>query len=360
MSTKHQPDFESAPAVTSPIFWHFAAKMVPWLLAISVYLVLATLLVRWDMGRTGEEGPDFGAELYGMYTQLFFEPTANLPRAPIARVVFWITPIFGVLLLVRGVVRVGASVFDVEERRKLWVKIMSDRMSNHIVVCGLGHVGIRIVESLKALGIDVIAIERSRVESFAQIAERLAVPVLVGDARRDDLLVQAGIARARAVVCATDDDLTNLEVAIDAKRENPQIRVVMRVFDQRVAGKIGSALALEETFSPAALAGPLVALQALANGVLGVYRVANGELRVDMEISAPKAWWGKTVAECEDAIDGRIVGLAKGERALKRPRHDTAIANGDLITLDVPATSVARLRALDAHGPRDAAAEGHP
>lgn len=342
------PDFAGAPSVTSPIFWHFARKMVPWLIAIAAYLVIATSVVRWDMRRVGEKGPDFGADLYGMYTQLFFEPTENLPRAPVARLVFWITPILGVLLLVRGVVRVGASVFDVDERRKLWVKIMSDRMKEHIVVCGLGHVGIRIVESLKALGVDVVAIERRQAESFAANAEKLSVPVLYGDARQDDVLVQAGIGRARAVVCATDDDLTNLEVALDAKRENPSVRVVMRVFDQRVAGKIGTALALEETFSPAALAGPLVALQALSNGVLGVYRLSNGDLRVDMEIGTPKAWWGTTVAECEDAIDGRIVGVSREGRTLDRPRHDTRLAKGDVLTLDLPAQSVPKLRTISA------------
>ncbi|MBX3232052.1 MAG: TrkA family potassium uptake protein [Labilithrix sp.] len=346
-----QPDFATTPSLSSPIFWHFVWKMVPWLVATAVYIVAAASIVRWDMGRIGEAREDFGAEMYGMYTQLFFEPTATLPHAPIARFVFWITPALGVLLLVRGVVRVGASVFDVEERRNLWVKIMTDRMKGHIVVCGLGHVGIRIVESLKALGVDVVAIERDKKESFVQTAERLSVPVHHGDARQDDLLSAAGIARAHAVVCATDDDFTNLEVAIDAKRENPDIRVVMRVFDQRVAEKIGSALDIEKTFSASALAGPLIALQAISNGVLGVYR-SNGDLRVDMEISAPSEWDGKTVVSCEDEIDGRIVALARSSGKQTRPRHDTKIERGDHLTIDLPASMVGTVERLTA---RDAA-----
>jgi len=302
--------------------------------------------VRWDTARVGEARPDFGADLYGMYTQLFFEPTASLPRAPIARLVFWITPVLGVLLLVRGVVRVGASLFDVQERHKLWVKIMTDRMDNHVVVLGLGHVGVRIVESLKALGVEVVAIERSNADSFGTNIERLAVPVLYGDARQDDLLLQAGIARARSVICATDDDFVNLEVAIDSKRENPDIRVVMRVFDQRVATKIGTALALEETFSSAALAGPLIALRALSEGVLAVYRESTGNLRVDMEITALEAWAGKTVADCEDAVDARIISTRKSEGASKRARHDTKIAKGDLVTLDIAAENIGKLGSL--------------
>jgi voltage-gated potassium channel len=338
------PDFARTPSVTSPIFWHFVRKLFPWLVAIAGYVLVATLVVRWDMTRTGEPLLDFGANLYGVYMQLFFEPTEALPQAPIARVVFWITPLLGVMLLARGIVRVGASVFDVEERRRLWVKIMTDRMKDHVVVCGLGHVGIRVVESLKTLKAPIVAIERQGAESFAPVVERLGIPVLYGDARRDDLLLEAGIRRARAVVCATDDDLTNLEVAIDAKRENPAIRVVLRVFDQRVAGKIGAALALDETFSSAALAGPLVALQAMEKGVLAVYRLEDGSLRADMQVEAPPRWVGRTVEECEDAVDGRVVCIRRAGTGLLRARHDTRIETGDLLHLDVPAENVAQRR----------------
>jgi Trk K+ transport system NAD-binding subunit len=233
------------------------------------------------------------------------------------------------------------------------VKIMSDRMKDHIIVCGLGHVGVRVVESLRSLDANVVAIERRTTESFAAEVERLGVPVLYGDARRDNLLIEAGIQRARAVVCATDEDLSNLEVAIDARREKPNIRVVMRVFDQRVAGKIGAALDLDDTFSPAALAGPIVALQAMEDGVRAVYRLADGALRVDMEIIAPETWWNLTVADCEDLVDGRIVAIGRGKEPPFRAKHDHRIKKDDTLALDVPAENVGRLRSAArtrAHG----------
>ena len=335
---------QASPSVTSPIFWHFTKKLLPWLVAIAAYIVVATLIVRWDMARTGEAGGDPGADAYGIYTQLFFEPTQALPRAPVARLLFWVTPLFGVALIVRGLVRVGGSLFDVDERQKLWVKIMSDQMKEHVVLCGLGHVGIRVAESLVQLGVPVVAIEKVSSESFAADVEKLGVPVLYGDARRDAILLEAGIRRARAVVCATDDDLTNLEVAIDSRRENPTIRVIMRVFDQRVAGKIGDALDLDQTFSSAALAGPLVALQAIEKGVIAVYRVGDGTTRVDMEVKAPRTFWEKQVEVCEDLVDGRIVAVQRDGKTLPRPRHDTVIREGDVLSIDIPADNVARLR----------------
>lgn len=321
----------------SPIFWHFARRLAPWVLVLVVYLVAATVLLRWDMLRHGEVTDDFGAQLYAMYMQLFFEPTQTLPRSPIARLVFWVTPILGALLLVRGVARVGASVFDADERRRLWARIRSERMKDHIVVCGLGHVGIRVVESLRGLGEPIVAIERREADAFGKVVEDLGVAVLYGDARRDELLIEAGIERAKAVVCATDDDLTNLEVAIDSKKANPRIRVVMRIFDQRVAEKMRDALQLDETFSTSALSGPLVALQATRSGVLSSY-TTDGVLRAVVETPAPAAWVGKAISACEDLVDGRIVAVGG-----KRPRQDGMIAAGAMVTVDLPADHLGRL-----------------
>jgi Trk K+ transport system NAD-binding subunit len=340
-----KPEFHRPPPVGSLIFRHFVAKIVPWLVALVAYLFVATAIVRWDMARHGEPLADFGFDLYGVYMQLFFEPTEVLPRAPFARLIFWITPLIGAGLLLRGIIRVGSSLFDVEERRKLWVKIMADQMRDHIIVCGLGHVGLRVVESLASLGAAVVGIERRPDESFAPTVGELGIPVLYGDARHDARLVEAGVRYAKAIVCATDDDLANLEIAIDARKENPKIRVVMRMFDQRMASKMREALDVDETFSTTALTGPIVALQATGPGVLGGYRLADGTLRVDMEIPAPKGWWGRTVSECEDAIDGRVIGVRKRNGEYFRPRHDTKLNEGDVVTLDLPAEHLPKLRA---------------
>lgn len=337
-------DLARASSVGTLFFWHFARRFAPWLVVLVAYVFVATFIVRWDMARHGEPLADFGADLYGTYTQIFFEPTQQLPRASIARLVFWITPLLGAGLILRGVVRVGASLLDADERHKLWVKIMSDQMQDHVVVCGLGHVGIRVVESLKRLGTSVVAIEKNKSESFALGVEELGFPVLYGDARRDSLLVEAGVRRAKAIVCATDDDLANLEVALDAKKENPKIRVVMRMFDQRIASKMRSALDLDATFSTSALGGPLVALQAIEPGVRGVYHLEDGEMRVGMEIPCPATWWGRAVVECEDVVDGRVVGVKKAGASFTRPRHDTKLEEGDVVTLDLPVDSVRKLR----------------
>jgi Trk K+ transport system NAD-binding subunit len=315
--------------------------MSPPILVVAAYTLVAALVVRWDMDRAGEVVPAFGDGLYAMYTQLFFEPTAALPQAPIARTIFWITPIVGAVLIAEGLVKVGSSFLNEEARRALWVRVMSERMLDHVIVCGLGHVGYRVVESLRRLGEPIVAIER-RPDSFIDSVRAMQVPVILGDARRDELLAEAGIERAKAVVCATDDDLANLEVALDAKRMNPNVRVVMRMFDQRLANKVGGALELDETFSTSALAAPLVALQATHLGVRSVYQRGDGETRVAVEVEAGPRTRKRTVEDFEDAFDACVVSVRKkGQEAFERARSSEHIAPGDRVLVDVSAGDLA-------------------
>lgn len=314
---------------------HFARQLAPALAIVVAYTVLAALVVRWDMARSGEKIADFGESLFAMYTLLFFEPTEALPQAPIARALFWVTPLAGFVLIAEGLYKVGGALFDREARRDVWVRIMSERMHGHVVVCGLGHVGFRVVEELRDGGVEIVAIERKEDSSFVETVRAMGIPVHVGDARRDELLEVAGVARARAVVCATDDDLANLEVALDAKRMNPEVRVVMRMFDQRLAAKVGGALELDQTFSTSAVSAPLVALQATQEGIRAAYRTGDGAARVVAEVTVGPRFEPTEVRELEDAIEGRIVGLRHAkEEAFRAPKGSTRILADDVVVVD--------------------------
>src|SRR5262245_48225848 len=108
-----------------------------------------------------------------------------------------------------------------------------DPISNHIIVCGLGRVGYRTTLLLLSLGEQVVCITRSRGDDMVSEIEARC-QVIFGDARNDNHLLAAGIERARAILALTDEDMTNVSIALDAQRMNPAIRVVVRVFDQEL------------------------------------------------------------------------------------------------------------------------------
>jgi hypothetical protein len=78
-------------------------------------------------------------------------------------------------------------------------------MQGHTIVCGDDALALRIVEELDSAGTSVV--------SLSTAAE----------------LVRAGVSTAAAVICVADDDATNLEIALLARKANPDIRVVARV-----------------------------------------------------------------------------------------------------------------------------------
>jgi voltage-gated potassium channel len=317
---------------------HVLLRLGPPLLAVVAYTALAAMLIRSEQRRAGLPVHDLQQTAYGLYTQLFFQPTDPFPATPIARAIFWLTPGVGALLVGKGLLEVGASLFDLSARRALWVRIVSDRLRDHIVVCGLGHVGYRVVEELHRMGEPIVALEKRESDSFVEAVRDLGVPVHVGDARRDELLLATGIARARAVVCATNDDMVNVEIALDAKRMNPNIRVVMRMFDQRLARKVGGALELDESFSTSALAAPLIAIQASHPGVLSAYRLGES-IRVTAEVTVGARGAGKQVSELEDSLPCRLIG--RGDAPL-RPRD--RLATGDRVVVDAAAQQLEAIR----------------
>ena len=140
---------------------------------------------------------------------------------------------------------------------------MASTFRDHVVLCGLGHLGSRILEQLEADGADVVVVERDAASRFAVEAKERGTTILVSDMRDDRVLEEAGIATAQCVIAATNDDMANLEVALDARRMNPKIRVLIRFFDQRIGAKIQDAFDIEVAFSSASIAAPIIARKAL-------------------------------------------------------------------------------------------------
>src|SRR6185369_13915974 len=99
---------------------------------------------------------------------------------------------------------------------------------------GLGRVSLRVVTQLLESGYEPVVIERDWNSEFIERALNLKVPVIKGDAREATTLKQAGLSRARAIVTAINDDLTNIEIALTARGVRPELRVILRVFAEEL------------------------------------------------------------------------------------------------------------------------------
>jgi Trk K+ transport system NAD-binding subunit len=152
------------------------------------------------------------------------------------------------------------------------------RMQRHIVIVGLGAVGVRVLEGLLARGRQVVAIERDEHNRHLAQARALGVPVLIGDSTQTSTLDDANTQAAAAVAALTSSDLTNLETGLvvrqylhDADKKN--VPVVLRVFDRDLSQNIQHNFAFPSVRSTSALAAPWFVGAALGLGILSTFYV---------------------------------------------------------------------------------------
>ena len=94
--------------------------------------------------------------------------------------------------------------------------------------------------------------------------------VILGDARDPVLLERAGLSTCDAVIAATDSDVVNLEIALDARQARPDVALVVRMFDPTLAEEVEHALAVRRALSVSSLAAPAFAGAAIGDRVRGV------------------------------------------------------------------------------------------
>jgi hypothetical protein len=136
---------------------------------------------------------------------------------------------------------------------------------DHVVVIGLGQVGLRLCTMLRACKIPVVAVERDEDGETVGLAREMGLPVVVGRGADPSLMRRLSLPRARAVAAVTSDDLANISAAMTARGIHEDVRVVMRVGDGEVANETRSLLALGLVRDVHRIAAALLATMALGD-----------------------------------------------------------------------------------------------
>ncbi|HEY3359159.1 MAG TPA: NAD-binding protein [Polyangia bacterium] len=313
------------------------------LVTFATLLVLGTVLFRVtplaDVPR-----PDLASSLYGTLALFGLGQPYNFPAAWYLRLLYLLYPAIGIGVVVQAVVRFGFLAVSKQNNEKEWIRVLASTFRHHIILCGLGNVGIRVLQRLLSYHMEVVAIEKDPAGPHVATAKALGVPVLIADVKQDESLVQAGIARARAIVIATNDDLANLEVALDARRMNPEIQVVMRMFDQDIAAKIGEAFGFERTFSTASLAAPAVAALALEGKVLGSCDVGTRSyITAEVTVGAGSRLCGREVRSFHHEYNAWVVARRRGDDYEHHPDGAVIVGEGDVLVFEATLDDLHRL-----------------
>jgi voltage-gated potassium channel Kch len=178
-------------------------------------------------------------------------------------------------IVIVAIVVSSAMDFILRNRFPMLFPRRSKKMKNHVIVVGLGQVGFRVLDELRQFDVDVVVVEENADGPFVSFLADEGIPALFEDARNPEVLVKAGLEDARALIACTDMDLTNVEIALDAREIRPDIRIVLRLFDQRLAAKITKGFDIQLAFSAASLAAPAFAAAAVDPTVRNSFYVAD-------------------------------------------------------------------------------------
>ena len=193
-------------------------------------------------------------------------------------------------------------------------------VSDHIVVCGVGRVGYRVITELLNQGETVVAVNANESEEWLEPFRKRGVAVLIADARQRQTLINAGVARASAIVACTSDDLTNLDVALDARDINPKIKVVLRMFDSQLADKVSKGFNIQTAFSVSALAAPALAAAAMRHNVDYSFKLRNQLLNVTtLQFAQGSRFIGKSVEQVAQMANCSFISKQVGDTLEMHP-----------------------------------------
>src|SRR2546423_13829572 len=133
-------------------------------------------------------------------------------------------------------------------------------LHDHYLVCGFGRVGQRVARRLKDAGADLVVVDAN--PEVREEMEEMSVLHVDGQASDDDVLCEAGIMNARAVIACVDSDAENIFVTISARALRPDIEIVARAAEESTEKKLIRAGA-NDVISPYKASGDAMARLAL-------------------------------------------------------------------------------------------------
>lgn len=125
---------------------------------------------------------------------------------------------------------------------------------DHVILCGLGRLGYFISLDLLARGEKVVIVELNEHSPHIDELRSRGADVYIGDARRPRVLHDVGVSHAKAVYSVIGDDMANIEIGLNARSVVPQLRLILRIFDDAMSREIKETLDIQLTFSMTAIA----------------------------------------------------------------------------------------------------------
>jgi trk system potassium uptake protein TrkA len=222
-----------------------------------------------------------------------------------------------------------------------------NKKQERVVIIGAGNVGLGVARALEArtdrVRAKLIEKDRRTAEAAADALERTIV--LHGDGMDMDLLAEAAIDRADALLAVTDDDKTNLLVSVRAKQAGCTMAIAL-VNDPTLAPMMAP-LDIDAYINPRATTVSSILRHIRLGRVRHVYSIGDAEAEmIEAQVMSTSPLAGKLIREVQFP-EGVLVGavMKGGDRVLK-PTGDLRIEAGDVVAIFAMAKDVPEVERL--------------
>jgi voltage-gated potassium channel len=216
-------------------------------------------------------------------------------------------------------------------RRRMKRKIQA--MSGHYIICSYGRVGRTVAREFESEGVDFVVIEP--LEDLEEDMLEDGVTYLVDDSTSEGVLLEAGVERARGLVCAMDSDAANVFVALMARSLSDDIFIVARAAEEGSMSRLYRAGA-NRVISPYVTSARHMALYALRPRVVDYLDIGVDDptgLRLEeLLIEDGSALEGRTLSDAVGDATALVVRHADGSID-KNPSPSSRLKGGDLLVV---------------------------
>ena len=314
--------------------WVLIREFRDGLILFTLFLLVGAVSFRLLWNLTYAQPMRLIEAFFHITTMTFLQPTLDFPREWYLDIYFFLMPLLGIIALARGAADFGVLLFNRKSRQAQWEEAVASTFSNHIIVAGLGHLGIRVVRELVVLGEEIVVIEQNASSTRFSEVHAYDIPIIVGDARDIEVLKRAGLERASALIICTNNDLVNIQIASRVRDVNKTIRLVMRLFDDEFAEPLAERFDIVAAMSSSGMAAPAFAGAAAGTEIIQTFKVANQVLtlgRIEVQPRTPLE--GCLVRTVEQELDLSIVLLQADGKVDVHPPRDYVLKAGDVIAV---------------------------
>jgi voltage-gated potassium channel len=249
--------------------------------------------------------------------------------------VFTLTVIvLGVGIALIGIALTAAVIAEGElggstRRRRMQRRI--DDLDDHFIVCAYGRVGRAAVRELEAARLPFLVVDPK--EELRERMDEDGFPYLIGEASLEPVLRQAGVDRARGMICAVDSDATNVFITLTARSLNPELFIVARSSERGSAERLERAGA-DRVVSPYVSSGRHMVRMAQDPSITDPFDLSGGVGRsIDVEertISPGSALGGRAL----DEAPGTVLAIRRSTGQVEvTPPTELILTAGDVILL---------------------------